>query len=141
MDDLTKSLEDYLETILLLEKEHGSARVTDVANRLNVKKPAVTSALKMLSDKKLVTYEPYKEVTLTNDGRKIAQSVLNRHDIITKFFTEILNLSPGIAEDDACKVEHVISEETFKRFSSFLKFVMESNANCLDITKFKNESR
>lgn len=139
MDELTKSLEDYLETILVLQREQGSARVTDIAQRLNVKKPAVTSALKVLSERGLVKYSPYKEVILTEQGEKLAESVLDRHKIITKFFTDVLDVEPKKAEEDACKVEHIISDETFQRLQCFLRYIMESNINCLDIEKFKKE--
>ncbi len=139
MDELTKSLEDYLEMILVLQREQGSARVTDIAQRLNVKKPAVTSALKILSERGLVRYSPYKEVILTEQGEKLAESVLDRHKIITKFFTDVLDVEPKKAEEDACKVEHIISDETFQRLQCFLRYIMESNINCLDIEKFKKE--
>lgn len=139
MDELTKSLEDYLETILILENEKGSARVTSIAKRLNVKKPSVTCALRTLSDKKFVIYNPYKIIKLTDEGRKLAESLLNRHRIITKFFVELLNIPNDVAEEDACKVEHVISEHTFNRLSCFLKFIIESDAKCLDIDKFNKK--
>ncbi|MCA1927189.1 MAG: metal-dependent transcriptional regulator [Calditerrivibrio sp.] len=139
MDELTKSLEDYLETILILENKEGGARVTSIAKRLNVKKPAVTSALRMLSDKKFVIYTPYKVVKLTDEGRKLAESVLKRHQVITKFFVELLNIPENVAENDACKIEHVISEYTFNRLSCFLKFIMESDVKCINIDKFNKE--
>ncbi|MGC8768708.1 metal-dependent transcriptional regulator [Calditerrivibrio sp.] len=141
MDELTKSLEDYLEMILMLQKEHGSARVTDIAKRLNVKKPAVTNALKILSDKGLVEYFPYKEVQFTRKGKELAENLLDKHKIITRFFTDVLDVEFSVAEDDACKVEHVISEGTFNRLEAFLKFVLESDKNCIDIEKFKKECK
>ncbi|MCX8084056.1 MAG: metal-dependent transcriptional regulator [Calditerrivibrio sp.] len=139
MDELTKSLEDYLEMILILQGNGGTARVTDIAEKLNVKKPAVTSALKILSEKDLVVYAPYKEVKLTSKGIEIATAVLEKHNIIKDFFINVLNLDPQKAEEDACRVEHVISEETYKRFSSFLKFLLESDLKCLNIEKFKKD--
>jgi Mn-dependent transcriptional regulator len=139
MDELTKSIGDYLEMILVLQKEQKVARVTDIAKRLNVKKPAVTSALKVLSEKGLVEYIPYKDVFLTDTGINLAEELLNRHNILTKFFSEILNIDPVKAEEDACKVEHVISDGTFKRLECFLKFVMQSDNCCVNIEKFKKE--
>lgn len=139
MDELTKSLEDYLEMILVLQREQGSARVTDIAQKLNVKKPAVTNALKILSEKGLVLYSPYKEVYLTTEGKRLAEDLFNKHKIITKFFTDVLDVEPEKAEEDACKVEHIISDETFRKLQCFLKYVLESNINCLDIEKFKKE--
>lgn len=140
MEELSKSLEDYLEMILMLKNELGAARVTDIANRLNVKKPAVTNALKLLSEKGYIIYEPYKEIILTDKGRKVAEFVLNRHKIISDFFVKILDLPEDIANEDACKVEHVISEKTFKKLSLFLKYILQSDINCIDIEKFKSKN-
>ncbi|MEF3254451.1 MAG: metal-dependent transcriptional regulator [Deferribacterales bacterium] len=140
MEELSKSLEDYLEMILMLKNELGAARVTDIANRLNVKKPAVTNALKLLSEKGYIIYEPYKEIILTDKGRKVAEFVLNRHKIISDFFVKILDLPEDIANEDACKVEHVISEKTFEKLSLFLKYILQSDIKCIDIEKFKSKN-
>ncbi len=120
---MTSVLEDYLENIFFLVKEHNFARVKDIAERMKVKMSTVTSALKRLSQMKLVNYDPYSVVTLTKEGEGIASKIASRHRILTDFFTKILSVPADIAQENACKVEHVIDETLLKRFVLFAKFI------------------
>lgn len=115
-----QSSEDYLETILQLEKK-GKVRSVDIARELNVSKPSVNKAMNVLKDMKYITQEDYGDVRLTEEGRRLAESVLERHYTLTTFFTEILGVDKDTGEEDACKVEHVISEETYLKIKEFLK--------------------
>lgn len=115
---LGESLEDYLEAMLLLE-ESGKIRSVDVAKQLNVSKPSVNNALCILKEKGFVTQENYKDIHLTDAGREQAMLVLERHRILRSFLIDILKVDPNQAEIDACKIEHIISEETFDKFKSY----------------------
>ena len=96
MDDdphkLSENLEDYLEAIASLEAKNGTARPTDIAIAMSVKKPSVTAALNSLSERGLVEYEKYKPVSLTKDGRAVAVNVRRKHELLKGFFTDFLGV-------------------------------------------------
>jgi len=117
-------LEDYLETIGQLSKSEAETRVTRISEELGVKKPSVTSAVKRLKEKGLVEHESYGPVVLTERGRRLAEEVARRHQILFQFFTEILGLDEELADRDACQVEHYLSEETLERTSKFVDFLL-----------------
>ena len=118
-DELTSNMEDYLEVILNLQQEQRVARVKDVAQRLNVKMPSVTGAMKGLAEKGLVNYERYSYLTLTAAGEKIAREIGERHKTFYSFLTEVLKLDHNTAELDACRLEHATSRKTFLRIKDF----------------------
>ncbi len=118
-DELTSNMEDYLEVILNLQQEQMVARVKDVAQRLNVKMPSVTGAMKGLAEKGLVNYERYSYLTLTAAGEKIAREIGERHKTFYNFLTEVLKLDHNTAELDACRLEHATSRKTFLRIKDF----------------------
>ena len=114
-----QSSEDYLETILELEKK-GKVRSVDIARAMNVSKPSVNKAMNVLKDMNYITQEDYGDVRLTDNGRKLAESILERHHLLAAFFKDVLKISEEVAESDACKVEHVISEETLFKIKEFM---------------------
>jgi len=118
-DELTSNMEDYLEVILNLQREQRVARVKDVAQRLNVKMPSVTGAMKGLAEKGLVNYERYSYLTLTAAGEKIAQEIGERHKTFYNFLTKELLLDHNTAELDACRLEHATSRKTFAKIKEF----------------------
>ena len=120
---LSSNMEDYLEAMAALKKEKGVARVRDIGRLLNVKKPSVTSALNTLSKAGLVLHERYGYVDLTPEGQKIASGVQSRHNILVKFLTKILSITPRIAVEDACRLEHFISSATLEKLTKFIAFV------------------
>ena len=120
---LSSSMEDYLEAIAVLKQKNKVARVRDISNLLNVETPSVTSALGKLSREGLVIHERYGYVDLTDKGQELAENVQKRHEILLKFLTGILNIDQATAAEDACKMEHAISPETFKRITKFMDFV------------------
>ena len=120
MDKITKSLEDYLEAIYVLELKKEKLHSVAIANLLNVSKPAVTKALNELKNKGYVTKDIYQDVSFTKKGREIAKNVYYRHTIIKEFLIKI-GVKKNIAEIDCCKIEHVISKETLKAFEKELK--------------------
>ena len=116
-------MEDYLEAISILVKENGVARVKDIGTLLGVKTPSVTGALNNLSRRGLVEHERYGYVKLTPSGETLASAVKQRHDMLVKFLSEILQIDPGIAQEDACKIEHLISPQTYEKLTEFIKTI------------------
>ena len=123
--DLTESLEDYLETIYILEKKDRVARTSDIATYMHVKKASVTSALNNLAEKRLINYEPYKFITLTAKGSRIAKGLYKRHVTLTGFFTKVLGIKEAEAESLGCRLEHIIKGDNFNRFLKFIEFMNE----------------
>jgi DtxR family Mn-dependent transcriptional regulator len=124
-DNLSRSLEDYLEAIFQLEKKNRVARVKDIAEILNVQMPSVTGAIKNLKSKNLVNYEKNSFISLSEKGIEIAESVINRHSALKSFLQEILLMPPKLAETQACTMEHAISPETAMRFRSCTRFLKD----------------
>ena len=122
-----ESLEDYLETILLLQKRMGQVRSIDIANEMNFTKPSVSVAMKNLREKKYITMADNGYITLTETGRQRAESVLERHTILSDWLISI-GVSKDTALADACRVEHDLSEESFDAIKKSL-----CNANSGDI--------
>lgn len=115
-----ESTENYLETILMLNDKLGMVRSIDIANDMGFSKPSVSVAMKNLREKGLVTVDADGYIALTGEGRKIAESVYERHIIFTKALIAI-GVSEETAEEDACRVEHDISAETFERIKEHLE--------------------
>ena len=108
-----ESLEDYLETILILQKSRGQVRSIDIANEMNFTKPSVSVAMKNLREKGYITMADNGYITLTESGKKRAESVLERHTILADLLISI-GVNEETAREDACKVEHDLSEESFE---------------------------
>lgn len=117
---LHESGEDYLETIYLLTRKSPFVRSVDIANELGFTKASVSRAMRILREEGLVTVAEDGGVKLTKAGTKRAISVYERHTLITDFFDQYLGVNPVTAEKDACKIEHVISEETYLRLRSYM---------------------
>jgi len=120
----TASMEDYLEAIAKLGEVETKVRVTDISKRLGVKKPSVTYALQKLSEAGLVEHQKYGCVDLTSDGRIIAEDVIHRHEVFFRFLSEILGVDREIAQVDACKLEHWLSESSINRLTKFVEFIL-----------------
>ncbi len=95
--------------------DEGEVRVTDIAVRLGVSKPSVLTALKTLEEQGLLEHERYRGVTLTERGKIRAAEIRERHDFLTSFLRDVVGVSPKIAEQDACKLEHILSEESIDK--------------------------
>lgn len=122
MRGLTKSLEDYLESILLLELKGEKLHSIKIARMLGVSKPAVTRALKRLAFKGYVSKMTYEDVCFTKEGRALATKIYHRHTAIKQFLLHI-GVNEKTAESDCCKIEHVISEETLRLLEKFNKTI------------------
>lgn len=117
---IQESGENYLETILLLEQKNGSVRSIDIANELDFSKPSVSRAMSILKKAGYITMDKTNLIYLTELGRKKAESVYSRHCLISRFLVDILGTSKEVAENDACRIEHIISEETVDKMKEFL---------------------
>ena len=115
-----ESLEDYLETILILQKSRGQVRSIDIANEMNFTKPSVSVAMKNLREKQYITMDSIGYITLTEAGRQRAEDVLERHTILADLLMSI-GVSKETALADACKVEHDLSEESFEAIKRALR--------------------
>lgn len=111
---LTSSMEDYLEAVLVLQQKHGYIRCVDVAGYLGVTKPSVSRAVKELSKKKCLLKKDDGTPSLTEQGRQIAQQIYEKHQFFTKQLIEA-GVPRDIAVQDACRLEHVISETSFNK--------------------------
>lgn len=116
-----ESGENYLETILLLNRKNGSVRSIDIATELDFTKPSVSRAMGILKSAGMIYVEKNGNINLTEIGLKRAQEIYDRHRLITEFLIQTLNISCEIAEKDACRIEHVISPETFDRIKDYIK--------------------
>ena len=124
-EKLSRSQEDYLEEICNQVIKRGYAKVTDIAEALNVKKASVTGALNILAARKLINYEPYSKITLTNEGEIFAKNIIEKHENLRDFLENILGLSSVEASENACRMEHVVSDEFFANFVKFSNFIRD----------------
>jgi len=116
------SMEDYLEAIAKLGEGRKVVKVKQLSQMLGVKMPSVTSALKKLSQQDLVEHERYGHIKLTPEGDEVARDVIFRHEALTRFFAQALGINQETAEEDACKIEHVISPLSLERLAKFVEF-------------------
>lgn len=110
---MNESAENYLETILILGNRLPVVRSVDIATELGFKKSSVSIAMKNLREKQHITVADTGFITLTESGRAIAEEIYERHQLLTEWLTE-LGVDPKTAAEDACKMEHVISRESFE---------------------------
>lgn len=137
--DLSPNMEDYLETIYLQDIEGQAAKVKNIADAMGVSKPSVTEALSVLQDRGLVLHQKYGDIELTDKGRHTAEEIYRRHTLLKAFFEGILGMDSELAEDDACKVEHLISDTATDRFDAFLRFIEKATSNGSDYKGFLKE--
>lgn len=129
---LSASLEDYLEAIFNLAGESDVARSKDIAKLLSVSKSSVTGALRLLRKKGLANYKPYEYVTLTGAGQAAAAEVVRKHNILKSFFIDVLGIDSDIAQQVACRAEHILGIEVIARLLCFIDFINHGNKNGYD---------
>lgn len=116
-----ESGENYLETILILREKQGTVRSVDIARTLNFSKPSVSRAMGILKEDGYITMEAGGEIRLTEKGNEKAERIYERHRLLTGFLQKVSGVSPEVAEEDACKMEHIISEATFQGIKEFME--------------------
>lgn len=117
---LSQNVEDYLETIHLLEEEKGKAKVKDIAKMLGIRPPSVTEEIRKLAKKGLVSYERYGPIGLTAEGKKVAKKVYEKHKLLSEFFM-LHGVDEKTAKQDACLAEHVLSKKTIRKLKKFVE--------------------
>ncbi len=116
-----ESGENYLETILIISKRSGAVRSIDIARELKFSKPSVSRAVGILKEEGLIVIDDSGYIELTEEGKRKAENVYDRHKQLTRFFMETAGVSHEKAEEDACRIEHILSEETYQGIKQFLK--------------------
>lgn len=109
---IQESAENYLETILSLQKEKGTVRSIDIANEMGFSKPSVSVAMKNLREHEYIQIDENGHISLLPKGQAIAEKIFERHTLLTQWLIS-LGVSPEVAAEDACRMEHVVSEESF----------------------------
>lgn len=120
------NMEDYLEAIRVLAAGVAPVTVTQLSETLNVSKPSVTAALAKLSAEGLVVHEKYGAVQLTARGIVVAEDVCHRHEALKVFLTQILGVSAETADEDACRLEHYLSQDSSRRLTRFIDYVLDA---------------
>ena len=121
---LREAGEDYLEAILWLETDNSKdVRSIDVANYLGVSRPSVNKAIGVLKGAGMVEQQPYGKIRLTPQGRQHAQQVAGRHETLRFFLTELLGVTAEVADEDACRMEHVVSHQTMEKLAQYIRTV------------------
>ncbi len=131
---ITGTMEDYLEAVLTLQEKNQPPRIKTISKIMNVTKPTAHSAIASLMAQGYLTHETYGHIELTTAGKELAEKVYNRHKTLTRFLRDILKINATIAENEACGMEHAISEETIEKLKRFINFYLSSQsqgkANC-----------
>lgn len=120
-----QSAEDYLESILVLQERYGQVRSIDIVNLLGYSKPSVSIAMKKLRESGYISMSPDGLITLNESGLEIARQVYSRHQVITKLFV-MMGVPQAVAAEDACRVEHDLSQETFDRIRDYVSRIEET---------------
>ena len=136
---ISKASEEYLKTMYVLKKQNGNIRVTDIANKMNCTKPSVNKALNNLKEEKLINYETYGTIELTEEGENLAKKILEAYDIVYVFLKDVLNLDEEEAEDEAEKIKLAITDKTINKLAKYVhKELGLTNLDCdYDINKEK----
>ena len=119
---LSSGLEDYIETIYVAYLNETPLKGADLARKMGISRASVSEALSKLVTKKLITYNSYETITLTPLGMEFAKTVYNKHHILKDFFEEVLGIPAKEAGENACKIEHIISQNVLNKMVEFTEF-------------------
>lgn len=135
---ITNKLEDYLEAVWRLQQAQGHAHVQEIADIVGVHKSTVTTALQSLVKKDLVNYHPYRTATVTEKGEAAAREVERKHRLIRQFMISVLYLDVKTADENACRIEHALGPQAFRRLAEFMAYVQESSQGAELMAGFQN---
>lgn len=136
--NLTAGLEDYLEAIYIMQSETKKVKSIDIARMLNLSRASVSEALSKLVSKGFITYESYGIITFTKEGLNEAVNIYNKHNILKSFFQTVLDINPQEASENACKIEHIISQNVLAEIKNFTNYC-NNNPEIIDKYKQRNE--
>ena len=117
---ISKSQEEYLKTIYIIQKQEKQPRVTDIAEKMNCTKASVNKSIKQLAEQKLLIYEPYGKIELTDEGEKLAKKSLEANDIVYLFLKDILGEEKNIAEEEAKNIKMVMNDTTLNKLAKYV---------------------
>lgn len=120
MSNITIAMENYLEIIYEFQNDGKRVRVSEIAKKKNVSKASVNNAMNVLAEYGLVINEKYHDIVLTSKGEEMAKFICEKHRVIQILFEDVLNIDPKIANEDACLIEHVISDYSVSKIKEFL---------------------
>ena len=128
---ISKSQEEYLKTMYILKNKEKEIRVTDIANAMNISKPSVNKAIKILKENKLINYQTYGKIELTQEGEDLAKKLLEAYDIVYLFLKDIIGLENDIAKEEAERIKLVMSDSTLNKLAKYVhKTLGLSNLEC-----------
>lgn len=126
-----ESGENYLETILILKRRLGLIRSVDIARELQFSKPSVSRAVGLLKDSGFIIADEEGYIELTEAGRKKAEAIYERHQVLTDFLEKTAAVPRAVAEADACRIEHIISQETFDGIKAYLNSLQKKRTSTI----------
>ncbi len=124
--NITSGLEDYLEEIYIAHTNNKPLKGAELARKLNVSRASVSEALSRLVEKKLINYSSYEAISLTKSGISEAKKVYQKHHILKDFFEKILDITPEEAGENACKIEHIVSQNILDKMIEYTKFYQKN---------------
>lgn len=122
-----ESGENYLETILVLKERTGTVRSIDIARALNFSKPSVSRAMGILRESGFIVMEANGEILLTEEGRQKAEAIYSRHRLLTQFLLEVTGVTEEVAEENACRMEHILDQEVVDGIRRYMQEKMGQN--------------
>ena len=131
-NSLSSGLQDYIETIYVSTENGEDLKAVDLSRKLNISRASVSEALSRLISKDLVQYNAYKTISLTKKGVAEAKKVYAKHHALKDFFENVLNVTPDEASENACKIEHIVSENILNKMEKFTKF-FKTHKKILDL--------
>ena len=133
---MRESGEDYIETIFMLKKRMGHVRSVDVAQELKFSRPSVSRAIGILRDEGLLLMNIDGGLELTAEGQRLAEEIYEKHTTLTRFLRAVTNVDAAVAESDACRIEHIISSQTFEGVKRFLSEHPELHEHLTDPSEY-----
>jgi len=116
-----ENIEEYMELFYRLDTDKEEIKTNKIASEMKTTKGNVSQALKKMKTCGLINYEPYQKIQLTEKGKKIGNDIFHKHEITEKFLGKILGVTQKRAHEEACKIEHAVSQDTIKKLSNFMK--------------------
>ena len=139
---ISKSTEEYLKTMYILQKQYGNIRVTDIASKMNCSKASVNKAVNNLKDEAMINYETYGTIELTRDGENLAKKIIETYDIVYLFLKDVLNIDEDEAKGEAERIKSAINDNTINKLAKYVHKVLDlSSLECnYDINQEKCRS-